>query len=88
MSNAASPLEQRPAEMDIDEAYEGVNALEASQAKLNGDSHNVAQRARFAVDDTIARMNILRATIDEIEGRIPADDFPFPTYQDLMHKRH
>jgi glutamine synthetase len=48
-----------------------------------------ANRARYAVEQTLGAMANLRETLDVIETRVDARVFPFPSYQTMLfHKHH
>ena len=60
-----------------------ADALEESIAKLRTLS-DVTEAACFIRDQLLARMTELRAAADEAEVLTAAEDWPFPTYGDLL----
>lgn len=47
-----------------------------------------SERARYAVEQTYNAMGNLRDTLDVIETRMDAKDFPFPSYQTMLFHKH
>ena len=45
-------------------------------------------RARFALEKTLPAMGTLRESLDQIEGRVDAKEWPFPTYQQMLFQKH
>jgi len=70
-----------------DKAYEAVTALESAVEKYT--SANIPdseQLARALCDKVIPIMDRLRDTVDEAEKLMPAENWPYPTYGDIMFK--
>ena len=71
----------------VSDAFERTAALNKVVEQQNS-IESEAERARFAVDQTLASMATLRESLDAIEGRVDQAEWPFPDYQSLMFERH
>jgi len=70
-----------------DSAYDAVTELEAAIEKYtSANIPNSEQLARALCDKVIPVMNRLRDTVDEAEKLMPAENWPYPTYGDIMFK--
>ena len=70
-----------------DGAYDAVTELEAAVEKYtSANIPNSEQLARALCDKVIPVMNRLRDTVDEAEKLMPAENWPYPTYGDIMFK--
>ena len=66
--------------------YDAVDALRQAdrEASAAGDALSVARAFR---DKVIPAMATLRAPVDEMETLVASEDWPFPTYGEMMHKQ-
>lgn len=66
--------------------FEAVEALKQAdrEATAAGDALSVARAFR---DKVVPAMATLRAPVDEMETLVAAEDWPFPTYGEMMHKQ-
>ena len=66
--------------------YDAVNALRQAdrEAQTAGDAHAVAVAFR---DKVVPAMAALRAPVDEMETMVASEDWPLPTYGEMMHKQ-
>lgn len=71
----------------ISEAYETTETLVKHGIRLH-DLENERERARWAVDTVLPEMAKLRDALDNIEGRMDAREFPFPSYQQMLFHKH
>jgi len=70
-----------------DGAYDAVTELETAVEKYtSANIPNSEQLARALCDKVIPVMNRLRDTVDEAEKLMPAENWPYPTYGDIMFK--
>jgi len=69
----------------LESAYTELEKLEKAWAKTKGmdDVHKQAVSYR---EDIFTQMASLRSVVDEIEGYMPAEYYPFPTYEDLLFR--
>ena len=68
-----------------DGAYDAVTELEAAVEKYtSANIPNSEQLAHALCDKLIPVMNRLRDTVDEAEKLMPAENWPYPTYGDIM----
>ena len=67
-------------------AYDAVAALRQAdrEALAAGDAHAVAIAFR---DKVVPAMAALRAPVDEMETIVASEDWPLPTYGEIMHKQ-
>ena len=67
-------------------AYDAVAALRQAdrEAMAAGDAHAVAVAFR---DKVVPAMASLRAPVDEMETMVASEDWPLPTYGEIMHKQ-
>ncbi len=66
--------------------YKKLDALEKTLLKVKEHSDDILDTAKFYRDNVFAAMQELRATVDEIEINMSQNDWPFPTYADLLFK--
>ncbi len=66
--------------------YDAVNALRQAdrEASAAGDALAVARAFR---DKVVPAMAALRAPVDEMETLVSSEDWPLPTYGEMMHKQ-
>jgi glutamine synthetase len=66
--------------------YDAVAALRQAdrEALAAGDAHAVAVAFR---DKVVPAMAALRASVDEMETLMASEDWPLPTYGEIMHKQ-
>ncbi len=66
--------------------YDAVNALRQAdrEASAAGDALAVARAFR---DKVVPAMAALRAPVDEMETLVASEDWPLPTYGEMMHKQ-
>ena len=66
--------------------YDAVAALRQAdrEALAAGDAHAVAVAFR---DKVVPAMAALRAPVDEMETLMASEDWPLPTYGEIMHKQ-
>ena len=66
--------------------YDAVSALRQAdrEAMAAGDAHAVAVAFR---DKVVPAMAALRAPVDEMETLMASEDWPLPTYGEIMHKQ-
>ena len=66
--------------------FDAVEALRLAdrEALAAGDAHAVAMAFR---DKVIPAMASLRASVDEMETMVASEDWPLPTYGEIMHKQ-
>ena len=66
--------------------YDAVAALRQAdrEALAAGDAHAVAVAFR---DKVVPAMAALRASVDEMETMVASEDWPLPTYGEIMHKQ-
>jgi glutamine synthetase len=66
--------------------YDAVSALRQAdrEALAAGDAHAVAVAFR---DKVVPAMAALRAPVDEMETLMASEDWPLPTYGEIMHKQ-
>ena len=66
--------------------YDAVAALRQAdrEAAVAGDAHDVAVAFR---DKVVPAMAALRAPVDEMETMVASEDWPLPTYGEMMHKQ-
>ena len=67
-------------------AYDAVAALRQAdrEALAAGDAHAIAMAFR---DKVVPAMAALRAPVDEMETLVASEDWPLPTYGEIMHKQ-
>ena len=66
----------------LDEAYDARCALEKALAEVNG---GIDERAACLYRDSVLpAMRWLRAAADTMETKMPSDEWPFPTYGDML----
>jgi glutamine synthetase len=66
--------------------YDAVNILRQAdlEAQTAGDAHAIAVAFR---DKVVPAMAALRAPVDEMETLMASEDWPLPTYGEMMHKQ-
>ena len=64
-----------------------VDRLERLTADIMGESEgsSAQELAFFCRDHIAADMRSLREVVDELETRVPAEDWPYPSYGDLLY---
>ena len=62
---------------ELEQAIEQIESLESEK-----------ERARHAVDVAMPRMAKLRESLDHIESRMDARDFPFVSVEDMIYRKH
>ena len=67
----------------LDSAYASLESLKAAIAKVKGTQ---AQKAKYVRDHVLPIMNDLRSHIDALEVLVDADEWPVPSYGDLMFR--
>ncbi len=68
----------------LDDAYTKVEALDRADAGTAG--KETLERARWDRDQVIPAMSALRETVDTMEGDMPSQAWPYPSYGDLMFR--
>ena len=63
---------------------EKMNQLNAAVKSFDESKENVSDKAILARDLIVKCMNELREVVDNIEKEIDANDWPIPTYIDLL----
>lgn len=63
---------------------EETNELQESLEKLNSIS-TIEKQAKYCSDDLKEQMKTLRECVDELEGILPREFWPMPTYSDLLN---
>ena len=64
--------------------YENIHKLESHTSKIDkGD--NALEKARFYREYVFQDMTKLREICDKLEGLVDKNDWPFPTYSDLLY---
>ncbi len=64
--------------------YESIHRLESHTSKANkGD--DAYEKAKFYREYVFSDMNALREVCDKLEGLVDKNDWPFPTYSDLLY---
>ncbi|MBR1606503.1 MAG: glutamine synthetase type III, partial [Clostridia bacterium] len=66
----------------LDEAYDARCALEKALAEVNGGTDERA--ACLYRDSVLPAMRWLRAAADTMETKMPSEEWPFPTYGDML----
>jgi glutamine synthetase len=69
----------------VEKSYVALEALEAKLAKARGidEAHAKAQSFR---KDVFAAMGDLRKEVDALERILPAEFYPYPTYEDMLFR--
>ena len=67
---------------------EMIKAIKVLDKEMDA-AHHVSEifaHAKAYREKVFAQMGVVRSLADKLEGLIPADYYPFPTYQDLLFK--
>ncbi len=67
-------------------AYDAVNALRQADREACAAGDALAVAAAFR-DKVVPAMAALRAPVDEMETLVASEDWPLPTYGEMMHKQ-
>lgn len=67
-------------------AYDGVAALRQADLEAHSAGDTAAIAAAYR-DKVIPAMAALRAPVDEMETLVASEDWPLPTYGEMMHKQ-
>jgi glutamine synthetase len=69
----------------LSSSYKNLTLLEAAVTKAKG-AADCVRKAEIYRDDVVTAMQTLRSDIDQMEGLVPADMWPVPTYAELLFK--
>jgi glutamine synthetase len=69
----------------IASSYKTLTRLEAAVTKAKG-AADCVKKAKIYRDDVVTAMQTLRSDIDQMEGLVPSDMWPVPTYAELLFK--
>ena len=69
----------------LSETDAALKALELANAKAAAFKGDIADQAAFYRDNVFTAMSALRTPADELEMMVDQEDWPFPTYGDLLY---
>ena len=61
-----------------------INSLESKLLIVQSQDLDILNKARYWKDEVLACMNELREVVDILETKVDENDWPMPTYIDLL----